>query len=236
VRVAARMPPGMHAPLTPPHARRRMQSGATPSDVAAGDVLSPFDSDEERAKKINSIRAVLQNTKPLPRMEERRPRLPKRPQAWDFFLSHYQKNGGAQMGQLYADLKLEGRGAWYDKTETPNLDGMKLGVAKSDVFLLYLTRGVFTRPFCLLEIREALRLRKPMILLREMDTRYEFKADDGTIQPAAASIEELKAEAPEDMQALFTQLVALENKTESYLREGVMKKILARDTPQVVKQ
>ena len=38
------------------------------------------------------------------------------------------------------------------------------GVAKSDVFVLFLTKGVFTRPYVQLEVSEALRLKSGFVL------------------------------------------------------------------------
>ena len=49
---------------------------------------------------------------------------------------------------------------------------MQDGVAKSDVFVLFLTKGVFTRPYVQLEVAEALKLHKPFILIDEADERH----------------------------------------------------------------
>ena len=96
---------------------------------------------------------------------------------WDFFLSHFQLNGGEQMKSLYLELKAEaGKHAWYDKYNNPTKEGMLDGVARSTVFILFLTNEIFTRPFCLLEIREALRLQKPFIMMRQsLDTPSNLK-------------------------------------------------------------
>ena len=92
-------------------------------------------------------------------------------------------------------LVLEARGfrCWLDQTETTiTTDGMKDGIAKADVFLLFLrsfvcqsfpllhsdcllvaylwdliSQGAMSRPFVHLEIREALRLKKKIILCHE---------------------------------------------------------------------
>jgi hypothetical protein len=53
-------------------------------------------------------------------------------------------------------------------------------VAKSDVFVLFLTKGVFTRPFVQLEVSEALKLHKPFILIHEADERHNGKYDFNT--------------------------------------------------------
>ena len=45
---------------------------------------------------------------------------------------------------------------------------MLKGVQDSDIFLLVLTKGVLQRPFCQLELREAIKLKKRVQLLMEV--------------------------------------------------------------------
>jgi N-acetylneuraminic acid mutarotase len=103
-----------------------------------------------------------------------------------FFLSHYQTNAGPSVMQLKnAILNVVGDKAqtvtsvdveaekfstndfhiWLDKDENPNEQGMKAGVAKCECFLLVLSDQVFSRWFCQLEIKEALRLGKKIVLV-----------------------------------------------------------------------
>ncbi len=154
--------------------------------------------------------------------------------SWDFFLSHFQRNGGPQMAHLRAELQLAGKRAWFDKNETPTLAGMKHGVANSAVFLLFLMREVFTRTYCLLEIREALALGKPFILLRETADAPVYVADDGETKRTSARIDELQAEAPFELKKLFVHLVAIEHRHEKHEREAMIRKLCAADTPTVV--
>ena len=44
---------------------------------------------------------------------------------------------------------------------------MKEGIEQSENFLLFLSSGVATRPFVHLELRHAMRLKKPIILVHE---------------------------------------------------------------------
>jgi hypothetical protein len=69
---------------------------------------------------------------------------------------------------------------------------MRDGVERSGVFLLFLSEGVMSRPFVHLEVREALRLNKTIILVHEQDTRFH-RVDFG---------KELD-EAPDDLKHLF---------------------------------
>lgn len=134
--------------------------------------------------KVAAMRRLIENTprRPLPRKGDvlRKPSVSpdQALSQWDFFLSHYQVAAGDTMRGLYAELRLAGKNVWYDKTEVPNKKGMLNGVANSAVFVLFLTRDVFTRPFCRLEIETALRLKKPILLLRETDDRLHFTVEE----------------------------------------------------------
>ena len=44
-------------------------------------------------------------------------------------------------------------------------DGMLKGIEQSAAFLLFLSAGVLQRPYCQMEIRHALALQKPVVLL-----------------------------------------------------------------------
>ena len=53
-------------------------------------------------------------------------------------------------------------------------EGMLKGIEEAAAFVLFLSTGVLERPYCQLEIRHALALKKPVVLLhgeREHDTR-----------------------------------------------------------------
>ena len=44
--------------------------------------------------------------------------------------------------------------------------GMRQGIITSGAFILFLSAGILSRPFCQFEIREAIARKKPMILIR----------------------------------------------------------------------
>ena len=50
--------------------------------------------------------------------------------------------------------------------------GMQQGVIDSDVFVLFLTNKVLSRPYCLKEIGWALDHEKPIVLVTEEDGRF----------------------------------------------------------------
>jgi hypothetical protein len=111
---------------------------------------------------------------------------------------------------------------------------MKHGVANSAVFLLFLTRDVFTREFCLLEMREALALGKPFILLRETAEAPVYVADNGETKRTSARIDELQAQAPADLKKLFVHFVAIDHRQEGHEREAMISKLCSANAATVV--
>lgn len=91
---------------------------------------------------------------------------------YHFFLSHKQQNGGNAMQALKADLAARGLMSWYDNDQNPILSEMMAGVRASAVFLLFITDGVLEREFVQRELSQAFRLRKPIMLLIEQDSRF----------------------------------------------------------------
>ena len=56
--------------------------------------------------------------------------------------------------------------AWYDnRADDLTKEGMLKGIEQAAAFILFLSSGVLQRPYCQLEIRHAVALKKPIILL-----------------------------------------------------------------------
>ena len=56
--------------------------------------------------------------------------------------------------------------AWYDnRADDLTKDGMLKGIEEAAAFVLFLSEGVLQRPYCQMEIRHALALQKPVVLL-----------------------------------------------------------------------
>ena len=92
---------------------------------------------------------------------------------WHFFLSHFQGNAGDQCGQLYELFEGKHWKVWYDqRMEGLTTQHMMDGVEQSEVFVLFLSENVFTRPYCRLEIEHAMRSKKPIITIFEDDSRH----------------------------------------------------------------
>lgn len=53
---------------------------------------------------------------------------------------------------------------WLDVDEEPTTNGMKAGVCGKKNFLVFLTKEYFARKFCQLELEEALKLRRNVVL------------------------------------------------------------------------
>ena len=68
----------------------------------------------------------------------------------DFFLSHFQATGGDQVMALELRLSVMGFDCWLDQNaHTITKESMAAGVTSSTVFLLFLSKGVLSRPFCI---------------------------------------------------------------------------------------
>ena len=56
--------------------------------------------------------------------------------------------------------------AQYDnRADDLTKDGMLKGIEQAAAFVLFLSEGVLNRPYCQMEIRQALALKKPIVLL-----------------------------------------------------------------------
>ena len=107
--------------------------------------------------------------------------------------SHSQATGGDQANAIYLELERMGFKAWYDNRASDlTKEGMLKGIEQAAAFILFLSQGVLQRPYCQMEIRHALALKKPMVLLHESDARY------GSFDFRAAH-----EEAPHDLQQLL---------------------------------
>ena len=84
--------------------------------------------------------------------------------------------------QVAIKLKHRHFRTWYDKWPGKGdatygyidvtKDGMQIGVKRSAVFVLFLSKGVFARPFCRFEIITALKAKRPIVTLLETDPRH----------------------------------------------------------------
>ena len=108
---------------------------------------------------------------------------------WDFFLSHYQAEFGDAVNIVAIKLEALGFRPWFDQWPGKGsiaagrvdvtAEGMQRGVRNAAVFVLFLTKGIFTRPYCRLEIITAIKAGRPILTLKETDARrgaFDFSA------------------------------------------------------------
>ena len=87
---------------------------------------------------------------------------------------------------LLAILKQRGIKAWLDMDANDlSTQGMMDGVKNSDNFLLFCTVGYFERPYCLLELEEAIKRKKKIVVMYEERERF-----------GGASLQELLNQVP----------------------------------------
>eukprot|EP00935_MAST-01C_sp_MAST-1C-sp1_P002835 g2835.t1 len=132
--------------------------------------------------------------------------------------AHAQATGGDQANSIYLELERMGFAVWYDnRADDLTKEGMLKGIELSAAFILFLSNGVLTRPYCQMEIRHALALSKPMVLIYECDARfgsYDFR--------------EARAAAPSDLQAVLDCNEALPFRRRGYERDGMLLAVVER--------
>lgn len=94
------------------------------------------------------------------------------------FISYSHQTAMDQVGTLYELLSKNGFNVWYDQMcDEITEPAMKEGVRSSHCLLIFLSRNVMTREFCVMEAREAVALGKKILLVHEEDRRNHGFAD-----------------------------------------------------------
>eukprot|EP00927_Polykrikos_kofoidii_P086020 TRINITY_DN9518_c0_g1_i1.p1 TRINITY_DN9518_c0_g1~~TRINITY_DN9518_c0_g1_i1.p1 ORF type:complete len:1125 (-),score=165.59 TRINITY_DN9518_c0_g1_i1:80-3418(-) len=132
-----------------------------------------------------------------------------------FFLSHYQKNGGDQVATLQLELEAIGFLSWLDnKAEKINTEGMMQGIDEACVFLLFLTKGALSRPYVQMEVRHALTVGKPIVLVHEDDKRKgAFDFD--------------KSEIPSDLHHVVDNIESIPYRRRRWEANAMLRRIIA---------
>ena len=77
------------------------------------------------------------------------------------------------------------RQVWYDNRASDlTKEGMLKGIEEAAAFVLFLSTGVLERPYCQMEIRHALALKKPIILIHGERLRmhtFTLRSFDGSV-------------------------------------------------------
>jgi hypothetical protein len=105
---------------------------------------------------------------------------------YHFFICKHEKYGANGAMNIYYELERRGYKVWISNgVEGPNLTTMQEAVRSSVCILLFLTHGIFTRPWCMhLELYEAMLLRKPVCLVRSTKGDYKYQLDAKEISSA----------------------------------------------------
>ena len=94
---------------------------------------------------------------------------------------------------------------------------MRRGIQQAAAFLLFLSEGVLERPFCQFEIREAMALKKPMLLIHESDPRF------GSFDFGKAG-----STAPADLKLMLDNHESLPFRRRGYERDGMLQSLIER--------
>src|ERR1700730_4691435 len=128
---------------------------------------------------------------------------------YDLFISHYQKTGGNLALLIKNYLKeLHNLEIFLDIDDMRSIHNFKKNVENSDNILLLITKGVFERSFVQLELREALKFDKNIIVLWDKKS-CEFPKEE---------------EIPEDLLPIL-HITAISWYNEKYLREPILNEI-----------
>jgi len=101
---------------------------------------------------------------------------------YHFFICKHEQLGATGAMNIYYELSRLGYKVWISNgVEGPNLRGMLNAVRSSACFLMFLTHGIFTRPWCVhVELYEAVLLRKTILLVRSVkgQGKYQLNAEE----------------------------------------------------------
>jgi hypothetical protein len=137
---------------------------------------------------------------------------------YHFFLSHTQATGQDQTSALCTFLQGYGFICWYDMdAEDLTSDGMAQGVLESDIYVLFLSAGVLTRPFVHMELREAKRLNKRIVTIYEPDERH-----------GAFNFNEEGSLCPEDLRFVLQDIEAIPYRRRKYEKQAMVQQIMLR--------
>jgi hypothetical protein len=118
--------------------------------------------------------------------------------------------------------------------------GMKKGVACSEVFILFLSEGVMSRPFVHLEVREALSMNQTLILVSRLEHLHSARIynsisvckiheQDPRFHPCDFATE--RANAPSDLKPLFDNHESISWRRRAFERTSTLNECMRRAGP-----
>eukprot|EP00217_Crustomastix_stigmatica_P014469 CAMPEP_0183799108 /NCGR_PEP_ID=MMETSP0803_2-20130417/20721_1 /TAXON_ID=195967 /ORGANISM="Crustomastix stigmata, Strain CCMP3273" /LENGTH=577 /DNA_ID=CAMNT_0026043807 /DNA_START=151 /DNA_END=1880 /DNA_ORIENTATION=- len=139
------------------------------------------------------------------------------------FISYRQSNGQDQVHAIHNELRTRNMTCWWDmQADQITVESMRDGIKKSLAMLVFLTKGSLSRPFTQLEVRTAIEMNKPIILVHETDNRHGGTTD----------LSEYIAEAPADLRVIFEGVESVPYRRRKH-EAGAMYSLLLRRVMQI---
>ena len=119
------------------------------------------------------------------------------------------------MATLELELQRLGFRSWLDnKARDLTKQGMQEGVAKTNCFLLFLSKGAMARPYVQFELRTAIKLQKHIVLVHETEGahgKFDFASE--------------KAAAPADLRAVLDDTESIAYRRRDHERNAMLMKV-----------
>ncbi len=142
-------------------------------------------------------------------------------------ISYSQQTGSGQATILNLILtEREKLRVWFDQYYAGQLSeqAMMQGVTSSNCLLLFVSAGVMKREFCIAEVRKAVALGKPILLVHEEDPRFNKDPDTHEFR----SFYDMRDEAPEDLRYLFKEVESLAFRRRKFEQDSMVIELLTR--------
>ena len=127
---------------------------------------------------------------------------------------------------------------WYDnRADDLTKEGMLKGIEQAAAFVLFLSTGVLERPYCQMEIRHALALKKPMVLIHGEEcmprlwpmsteiTHFAFPSieSESDARHGGFDFRAAHEQAPADLRELLDNTESLPFRRRGYERDGMLR-------------
>jgi hypothetical protein len=144
------------------------------------------------------------------------------------FISHEQAFSQDQSQALYTELRRQGFKVWYDMSASKiTVDGMLEGVKNSACCILFLNTNTLEREMVQMEVREAVRLCKPFVVIHETDGRHGAKLNEY----GSFDFKYVLERAPQDLVPVLNNHEAIR-----YERRGAHRKVMLDDIIAKIKE
>lgn len=137
---------------------------------------------------------------------------------YDFYLIHCQESGQDQCSHLATLLKNAGASVWYDMEASDlTVSGMEQAISQSRSVILFLSKGVMSRPFCHSEMRWAKQYGCGIVGVKEPDCRH-----------GAPDFKHEKESAPQDLVHLLDDVEFIDYRRRGFEQKAMLPEILKR--------